>query len=463
MRTSAYYAVISFALCVAIPTIMVLNTSETVSVDEKRVLATWPEFSWEAYQNGSYGAAVDEYFDDHIPGRTSILRLTDRVKYYWGVHPYVPERTIYIKPKKESADAAQMQFLDDFNQSYSGNMLIIDGAVYTQNCGSPGMSPSFARMLNEYASKLKGHTRVFSCVAPLSSAFIPVEKYQSFRGRNKATLDAIRDNLNGPIFCDVLGELTAHQDEKLFYGTDHHWTARGAYHGYVAFCKSAGLSPVPLDQMERREKSGFLGSLYSLTRDASVREHPDLFEYFKPNVSATAVRFTESDLTHPIKSSVFCDGFNGPSCYMTFICGDAPLVKITTGIKNGRKAAVVKNSMGNAFSVYLVSHYEEIWVFDFRYSKHVMLDIIRTEKINDLIFALGMYGAMSSGTINMMRKLGEGGIGMPPKAPEHSLPTDSISTSLGNDSSLTKSTSIEGVRDTTTFKADSTKSSQRTP
>jgi hypothetical protein len=350
-----------------------------------------------------------------------------------------------------------MQFLDDFNQSYSGNMLIIDGAVYTQNCGSPGMSPSFARMLNEYATKLQGHTRVFSCVAPLSSAFIPVEKYQSFRGRNKATLDAIRDNLNGPIFCDVLGELTAHQDEKLFYGTDHHWTARGAYHGYVAFCKSAGITPVPLEQMERREKTGFLGSLYSLTRDASVREHPDLFEYFKPKVSATAVRFSESDLKHPIKSSVFCDGFNGPSCYMTFICGDAPLVKISTGVKNGRKAAVVKNSMGNAFSVYLISHYEEIWVFDFRYSKHVMLDIIRSEKINDLIFALGMYGAMSSGTIHMMRKLGEGGIGMPPKLPDSSA-LDSNATSPNSDTTLLQPLSNEPARDTNTNATDSTQS-----
>ena len=462
MRTTTFYSVISLALCLAIPTIMMLKKSESVSVDEKRVLATWPEFSWVTYQNGSYGAAVDAYFDDHVPGRASILHFADRVKYYWGTHPNVTERTVYIKPKKESADTAQMQFLDDFNQSYSGNMLIIEGAVYTQNCGSPGMSPSFARMLNEYATRLKGHTRVFSCVAPLSSAFIPVEKYQSYRGRNKATLDAIRDNLNGPNFCDVLGELTVHQDEKLFYGTDHHWTARGAYYGYVAFCKSAGLTPVPLEHMERREKSGFLGSLYSLTRDASVREHPDLFEYFKPNISATAVRFTESDLRRPIKSSVFCDGFNGPSCYMTFICGDAPLMKISTGVKNGRKAAVVKNSMGNAFSVYLISHYEEIWVFDFRYSKHVMLDIIRAEKINDLIFALGMYGAMSSGTINMMRKLGQGGIGMPPVAPENSLRTDSISTALANDSALTKSTSMEQALDTNTFKIDSTQSSKRT-
>jgi hypothetical protein len=62
--------------------------------------------------------------------------------------------------------------------------------------------------------------------------------------------------------------------------------------------------------------------------------------------------------------------------------------------------------MGNAFSVFLVSHYEEIYVLDFRYSEHNILNLIRENEINDLIFAVGMYGAMSSGTIQRMRNLG---------------------------------------------------------
>ena len=43
-------------------------------------------------------------------------------------------------------------------------------------------------------------------------------------------------------------------------------------------------------------------------------------------------------------------------------------------------------------------------------------EIIRKNKINDMIFALGMYGAMSNGTINMMRNLGkQSGVYIPPK------------------------------------------------
>lgn len=41
---------------------------------------------------------------------------------------------------------------------------------------------------------------------------------------------------------------------------------------------------------------------------------------------------------------------------------------------------------------------------------------IRENKINDMIFAMGMYGAMSKGTINMMRNLAkQSGANVPPK------------------------------------------------
>jgi hypothetical protein len=62
--------------------------------------------------------------------------------------------------------------------------------------------------------------------------------------------------------------------------------------------------------------------------------------------------------------------------------------------------------MGNAFAVYLISHYEEVWVVDLRYSKQNLMKLIGENKIDDLVFAVGMYAAMGSGTIKMMRNLG---------------------------------------------------------
>jgi hypothetical protein len=283
--------------------------------------------------------------------------------------------------------------------------------------GSPAMSKHFSKMVSEYAEQLRGESRVFSAVAPLSSAFIPVEKYKHYNAQNKNTLKAIGASLsNGAIFCDVFDEMNKHAGEKMYFSTDHHWKPIGAYYAYVAFCKAAGFEPVPLTKMEKRTKYNFLGSLYQHTLDPSVKNNPDTMEYYIPKVTTTAVRYTPFGYNKQSKSSVFAHSASGGNTYSTFISGDAPMMRINTNVKNGKKAIVIKNSYGNAFVVYLISHYEEIWVVDFRYSKQNIIETIRNNKINDMIFAMGMYGAMSKGTINMMRNLGkQSGVYVPQK------------------------------------------------
>ena len=33
-------------------------------------------------------------------------------------------------------------------------------------------------------------------------------------------------------------KLMQHRDEYIYFGTDHHWTADGAYYAYEAYCES---------------------------------------------------------------------------------------------------------------------------------------------------------------------------------------------------------------------------------
>ena len=386
-----------------------LIKKEKFSFTEKRELAQLPEFSWENYFSGRFSEDLDRYINDHFPFRLYAVRLTELFGYNLGIRLENNEKIVVVNKTKDEEKVDSLNndeskgSLQDFEDAYTGSMLILEGKIYTLNAGNPAISPLFSKMVNMYADSLQGKSRVFSCVAPLSSAFIPLPSYDKYAVRNKQTLDAIKNSLSPEAyFADVLGEMNQHYNENLWFGSDHHWTGLGAYYGYVAFCKSSGIDPVPLTTMEKRVKSPFLGSLYELTRDQSVRNNPDKVEiYIPPGVQTQVVRYNPYDLKNPQKASLFCNTAN----YNTFICGDAPLIKISTNVKNGKRAAVVKNSMGNAFVVYLVSHYEEIYVFDFRYSKHNLLEIMNRAQIHDLIFSLGMYGAMSSGTIEMMRNL----------------------------------------------------------
>lgn len=401
-----------FVCLISLTSLFLVLEKEKISISEKRMLATFPDINWENYISGKLTKGINIYINDHFPFRYYAVRFTEAFRYNLGLRLQNAQKIVVVEKSKmkENLDSASIldsvaakQYLEEIDESYSGSMLILDGKVYTQNAGNPAVSPYFSKMLNLYADSLQGKARVFSCVAPLSSAFIPLPEYEHYSKRNEETLLAIKANLNPEVyFADVLGEMNQHYNEYLWYGTDHHWTGLGAYYGYVAFCKAAGVTPVPLSSMEKKVKSGFLGSLYELTRDQSVRDKPDLVEtYIPPGIETQAVRYNPYDFKYPQKTRVFCNSAN----YSTFICGDAPLIKITTNVKNGKKAAVVKNSMGNAFVVYLISHYEEIYVVDFRYSKHNLLKIMNDAQVNDLVFALGMYGAMSRGTIGMMRNL----------------------------------------------------------
>ena len=394
------------------------------SQDEKRNLAQLPEFTWKQYVDGNWTKGLDRFIDDHFPFRKAFISYTPYFHASKGFVLNHAEKVVVVK-KKDKTNTKDtdttirdtLAFLDEFEENFSGSMLIIDGCVYPMGAGSPKMSKFFAAMVSEYARNFP-ELRVYSAVAPLSSAFIPVAKYKHYNTQNKNTLLAIKNNLSdGAIFSDVFEEMNNHSADKLYFGTDHHWRPIGAYYAYVAFCKSANISPVPLEKMTKKVKYNFLGTMYQYTKDPSVKAHPDTMEYWEPNVPTEAVNFGAYKTTGGSKAKVFYNTSNGGNTYSTFLGGDHPVMRIQTAVKNGRKAVVIKNSMGNAFTVYLISHYEEIWVVDLRYSKQNLTRIIKENKINDLIFAVGMYAAMSNGTIGMMRRLASQS-GVPVQVPD---------------------------------------------
>ena len=389
--------------------------------EEKRELTEVPPFTFENYLNGEWAKKFDLFVNDNFPFRKSLIDWSVELRKLRGIEMENQEKVVYIKPKqgeqpKFDEKGNPIEYLDEYDESYSNGLLILNGRVYPRSGGSPKLAAGFARMVSDYAEQLSGEVRVLTAVPPLSSAFIPAEEYSYYNSQNKRSLEAIKSNLsNGAIFCDVFTELNSHAGEQLYFGTDHHWKPIGAYYAYVAFCKGAGFTPVALDQMEKRTKTNFLGTMYQLTQDPSVKENPDVMDYFIPKVQTTAIRFGEYGFKgSPAK--VFEHGCSGGATYSTFLGGDRPLMKITTNVKNGRKAVVIKNSMGNAFSVFLISHYEELWIVDLRYSKQNLIEIIRTNHINDLIFAPGMNHVMNPNTVNMMRRLGtQSGVYIPPK------------------------------------------------
>ncbi len=392
---------------------------------EKRALTEYPDFTFENYISGNWAKSIDSFVNDNFPYRSKMSEWAVSLRKLRGIEKKESEKVVYVELPPEvviepgDTLAEEKQAIEGVDENYRHGMLIVDGKVFPLGGGNPNNSKYFADMLSDYAEQLRGECRVFSAVPPLSSAFIGTSEYKYLNRQNKRTLLAIKDNLrNGALFADVFSELDKHSDVQLYFGSDHHWKPIGAYYAYVAFCKAAGFPAVDMSNMNKKYKSGFLGTMYSLTKDPSVKENPDDMEYWVPNVSTKAIKFPKEGFENPKNTLVFAHYSRGPNTYSTFLSGDHPLMKITTSTKNGKKAAVIKNSMGNAFSVYLISHYEEIWVVDFRYSKHNLIQLIRENNVNDLIFAVGLNHANKPSTVRMMRRLGTQSGSTIPEKPE---------------------------------------------
>ena len=140
-----------FTVLFGFPLLTLLLPKVDYSEDEKRKLAQFPVFSWESYLAGHWTNKIDKYFDDHFPFRRALISWTPLFHAAKGFESKNEERVVVFKRKgkspKEQAKAEirdTLTFLDEFEENFSGAMVIIDGCVYPMGAGSPKMGKAFA-------------------------------------------------------------------------------------------------------------------------------------------------------------------------------------------------------------------------------------------------------------------------------------------------------------------------------
>ncbi|MDL2273874.1 hypothetical protein LJC34_04970, partial [Oscillospiraceae bacterium OttesenSCG-928-G22] len=234
----------------------------------------------------------------------------------------------------------------------------------------PSIMINYSNALTRYADALP-NARVFALVTPNGGEFYSPEEFHTGPYSQKDMIDKTYADMSDKVITvDAYYELRQHVDKYIFFRTDHHWTQLGAYYAYTAFCKSAGLDPVPLDEFETGTQEDFVGSMYGFTshypQSAILKENPDTLHYYRPVREYTALSFPNAELNENEAIPVYVVASKNSSAnkYLSFIGGDTPAVRIRTDVGNGKKIVVVKESYGNAFVPFLVNHYEEVYVID---------------------------------------------------------------------------------------------------
>ncbi|MBI3511438.1 MAG: hypothetical protein HY064_12295 [Bacteroidetes bacterium] len=386
-----------------------------VSEVEKRQLSPIPVFSWDSLFYGNYIDSIDLFVADNFPYRDKLVDFSFKLKDARGFK----DKSIgfYTKPKKmltgtsiplKKSDSLNDSAIVDSDIPAEGgeevdNLLIYNGRAMEIFGGNDRMAKAYADVVNKYEVALAGKATVYAVVVPSSIEFNSPGNY---RGKEKHNIQAMYSNMMPGVKCvDAYSLIAAHQNEYVYYKTDHHWTGLGAYYAYVAFCNTAGITALSLSQMEMKSKTNYLGSLYWDTRDSRLKDNADTVFYWKIPNAFKPYMYTKKNQEKAVGGSLYAEHASGANSYGVFLGGDYPMVRIDSDVKNGRKVVIVKNSYGNPFSTYFPAHFEQTFVVDYRYYNYNLLDLIEKNGITDVIFINGVFSANTSWHLHMMEKL----------------------------------------------------------
>lgn len=423
----------------------VLNTNKpTVSSLENRALRPKPGFSLSSFLSGEYQKQYEEYYSDTFvlrddlvktsrdiskameflgPGIT-IVRSVEDVQQPMqtqasGSNTSTPSPSVTAipsgtgsAPNGSTGDNIDTEtpgstgtsaptpspeppkdFGDDPNVGY---WLVVDGKAVQLFKFNKESFDYYAEVLNKYRQALGDQVKIYSMIPPTNGEFLQLKKYKGITDSQNDALDYLRSKLDDSIVTvDVFDALKKHTDEYIYFRTDHHWTALGAYYGYSAFMGTKGENPLPLDRFERIDIGDFLGSSYTKTLDKSLEKNPDNIVAYKPQNSYEFVKYEGNEGTSAdIIDLNYTEDITKK--YLVFLSsGGATWNKVTTDVKNGKKILVIKDSFGNMLVPFLVPNYEEIYVVDSRfYSKYstgkTIVEFIRDNGINEVLFCIYM-------------------------------------------------------------------------
>mgnify|MGYP003309529477 CR=1 FL=1 len=319
------------------------------SEEEKRELTKFPWPTWETIVSGEYledfqsGKITDQvslWYADTFPGREGLIKAYHGIESLFGIRTEQFQQgdvgdDIPDGPMDPNAPVDRPVNGGEGGEQVGGYYLTGDTAYELYSFSRSG-AQTYASLLNKAANTVAGKARVFDLIIPLHYSIAlsaDVQDSMSLPDAGKF-IPYIYSGMNKEVHTvDVYSALMAHKDEYIYFRTDHHWTATGAYYAYEAYCKKAGITPTPLSSYEKLSFGGFLGTLYSKTgQPAAMGNNPDTVEAYVPKGTNDEYIYDENggDRTRYRGGVVRKDTDSfyaaAASKYNCFLMGDHPLI-----------------------------------------------------------------------------------------------------------------------------------------
>lgn len=441
--------VIPFFLVLGVLTVasFIIPLRPTVSHIEKRNLAEFPEFSVEALMSGDYFDDITTWFSDTFPGRESWIELASQTKSLHGnsdvmiagdlnenendpnlqapSNPTEEATTPVEDPTGETVSSVTEGpttpptdapteppiILDDVTEAAptvpveewggvdvgenqiqkAGTVIQIGDSLFQPEYFNEYFCNRYIDVVNKVAAKYADDgIRVVSAPPPQAiGVLIEPEYLKKLKSDDQqTTIDYLNENLSEDVyFVETVELLRNHNSEYIYFRTDHHWTALGAYYVYEAICEQLDLEPASLEEdFELWDQGKFRGSLYYKAPKTKSLKDDNVYAYnpignFNTRIYREGSNgFEWTVLTDMSKSKVTAK-------YSTFLSGDAPLVRIINNdLPDAGNVLIIKDSFGNAMAPFFTKNYHTVYVVDYRYYKNSMSTMVKSFDIDDIIF-----------------------------------------------------------------------------
>lgn len=355
------------------------------SPNENRYLAETPELSWDNILSGKFQDGLEDYLRDQVCFRDGWITVktgiqkacgdTDIGGAYVGKDGYDFEK---ITP--EDVDEKQV----DRNIKAVEDYFMTASETIDKQKLSFLLVPTSGLVMQE---KLPKNARLFDQA-----------KY----------IDQVQKAMKDYNFVDVRDTLMDHNEEYIYYKTDHHWTSAGACLAYEVWSEHTGGEAETEDGLVKNVVSDkFRGSLYSKILDADSA-YDEIWTYGLQKDDA----FGSKDCTVTIDEKQQLDSIyddeklQEKDKYAYFLGGNYGQVHIqnqkAASKAKGKNLLIIKDSFANSFVPFVTQDYENIYMVDLRYYNGDMKAYLQEHEITDVLVLYNISNFISDRNIHKL-------------------------------------------------------------
>lgn len=334
----------------------ILIPDKEYSDNENRYLQTFPKPSVKTVFSGEWMDQFESYICDQFPMRDDFIGLKTKFE----------ENTLHTQ----------------INNIYVGK-----DDFFIEPYNKPENTEKVLKRINHLASSVNCEVALMLVPTQVTVYEDKLPKFSdSFDQMD--TLEYIYNNVKCDTI-DVSSELLKHNDDnELYYHLDHHWTIKGAYYGYDAYCKWAGIDNEPKESYDYVQiTDSFKGTIYSKINDYTATA--DKMWAIPIDKRGLNVKYPgDRNL-----DSIYCyEYLNEKDKYSFYLGNDTnSLIEITNkNASSKEKLAIIKDSYANSMIPYLVEHYETIYVINPRYTRMMISDFINKNNVSKVLMLYNM-------------------------------------------------------------------------